>query len=86
MVPDIDQGVINGIDSANISLFSNIIAKTTELPILRTIGLVVFKNNSFIFFLKQDTMQKIKPQNIMQMQFLVKYGKLYIRCTVLYKV
>lgn len=49
MVPDIDQGVINGIDSANISLFSNIIAKTTELPPLCTIGLVVFKNNSFIF-------------------------------------
>lgn len=49
MVPDIDQGVINGIDSANISLFSNIIAKTTELPLLCTIGLVVFKNNSFIF-------------------------------------
>lgn len=86
MVPDIDQSVINGIDSANISLFSNIIAKTTELPLLCTIGLVVFKNNSFIFFLKQDTMQKIKPQNIMQMQFLIKYSKLYIRCIILYRV
>lgn len=86
MVPDIDQGVINGIDSANISLFSNIIAKTTELPLHCTIGLVVFKKITLSFFLKQDTMQKIKPQNIMQMQFLVKYGKLYIRCTALYKV
>lgn len=85
MVPDIDQGVINGIDSANISLFSNIIAKTTELPLLCSIGLVVFKNN-FYFFLKQDTMQKMKPKNIMQMQFLIKYSKLYIRCIILYRV
>lgn len=61
MVPGIDQGVINGIDSANISLFSNIIAKIQNFLFIVQSGWEGFKIN-LLFFLKQDIMQKEKPK------------------------